>query len=409
MKMYVAGEWIGADTEIPVHDPYSGDLIDTVPSASARHVDRAVTAAVAGAAAMRQLTAHQRAEILNSAANGMERRLDELAHLLSREEGKPLVESRAEVGRCPELLRLCTFEATQIRGETLPLDAAPNGAGKLGFAIREPCGVVAAITPFNFPLLLVVHKVGPALAAGNAVILKPAGATPLVALALTELLIEAGLPELALQCITGPGAEIGPLLCADPRVRKVSFTGSAEVGEAICRVAGIKRMSLELGSNCPLIVLPDADIGHVAAATAIGGYSNAGQVCISTQRVLAHHSVYPDLLDALSDEVSSIPTGDPLKEQTRLSAMISISDADRVGTWIDEAVKGGARVVTGGEHDGAIFEPTVVADVDPEMRISRQELFGPAVGVTPVTDIEQALALANDSDYGLSAGIFTRD
>lgn len=291
----------------------------------------------------------------------------------------------------------------------MPLDAHVGTRGKLGMTLRVPCGVVVAISPFNYPLLLVLHKVGPALAAGNAVILKPASQTPLVALKLTQLLLEAGLPENGLQCITGAGSKIGPVLCADSRVRKVSFTGSTEVGEKLTQVAGVKKLSLELGSNAPLVVLPDADLNKVAEATAVGGYVNAGQVCISTQRVLVQRKVYADFLDALKPRVEAIKVGDPLAEDTRLSAMISEKDAERVGSWIKEAVSGGARVVTGGQRQGAVFAPTIVADVKPEMRISCDELFGPAVAVTPVENIDEAITLANDSRYGLGAGIFTRD
>jgi glyceraldehyde-3-phosphate dehydrogenase (NADP+) len=406
--MFVAGEWRGAETE-PIEQPYSGELVDRVPAATVEDVEQALTAAVAGARAMAELTAWERSEILNRAADLLAARHEDLARTISLEEGKPLAEARLEVGRSPELLRLCAFEGTQLRGETLPLDAASNGAGKFGLTLRVPCGVVVAITPFNYPLLLVVHKVGPALAAGNALVLKPAGRTPLVALKLTELLLEAGVPELGIQCITGSGPAIGPLLCADSRVRKISFTGSADAGEAITRVAGIKRVSLELGANSPLIVLADADVEQVAAATAVGGYTNAGQACISTQRVLVDRRVYGDLLEALTPKVEAIATGDPLDESTQLSAMITEQEAQRVGAWIEEAVAEGARVVTGGVRDGAVYAATVVADVEPTMRISRSELFGPAVALSPVAGIEEALALANDSDYGLSAGIYTRD
>jgi glyceraldehyde-3-phosphate dehydrogenase (NADP+) len=238
-----------------------------------------------------RLTAYERGRVLERAATIVDGRIEELARLVTLEEGKPIYESRAEVGRIPDMLRLCAFEAAQLRGETLPLSAASDGAGKLGFTLRVPCGVVVAITPFNFPVLLVVHKIGPALAAGNAVILKPAGQTPLTGLMLTEILLEAGLPELGLQCLTGSGGAIGPQLCADKRVRKVSFTGSTQVGEAISNVASVKRLALELGANCPVIVLADAHVGRVAASIAAGGYVNAAQVCVSTQRVLVDRRV----------------------------------------------------------------------------------------------------------------------
>jgi glyceraldehyde-3-phosphate dehydrogenase (NADP+) len=309
----------------------------------------------------------------------------------------------------PDMIRLCAFEGSQLRGEVLPIDAQAGVTGKLAFTLREPCGIVVAITPFNYPLLLVLHKVGPALAAGNAVILKPAGQTPLVALKLTRILIEAGIPENGIQCITGKGSTMGDALCSDPRVRKISFTGSSEVGEKITQVAGIKRLSLELGSNSPLVVLSDADVDEASAATAVGGYVNAGQVCISTQRVLVARSIYADYLDALKPRVESLTVGDPLNETTKVSAMISEREAQRVELWVGEALADGARVLTGGQRSGAVFQPTVVADVRPAMRISCQELFGPAVAVTPVEGIDEAIAMANDSEFGLGAGVFTRD
>ncbi|HEY1517770.1 MAG TPA: aldehyde dehydrogenase family protein [Solirubrobacteraceae bacterium] len=409
MKMYVAGEWTAGDGESTIASPWSGEPIDTVPKATTEHAERALEAAVEGASAMRQLTAYERAEALNRAAALLAARVEEFAVTISREEGKPLSESRGEVGRCPDLLRLAAFEGAQLRGEVLPLDAAFNGAGKLGLAVRVPCGVVVAITPFNFPLLLVLHKLAPALAAGNAVILKPASATPLVALKLTELMIEAGLPPLALQCLTGSGSMLGDRLCSDPRVRKITFTGSTAVGEQITRVAGIKRLSLELGGNAPVVLLRDGDVEAAAAQTALGGYVNAGQVCISTQRVIVEREIYADFLDALTPQVEAIRPGDPMKDGTRLSAMITEDEAERVQRWIAEAVADGARVVAGGQCDGGVHAATVVSDVDASMRIFREELFGPAVTVTPVADSDDALRLANQTPYGLTAGVFTRD
>jgi acyl-CoA reductase-like NAD-dependent aldehyde dehydrogenase len=251
--------------------------------------------------------------------------------------------------------------------------------------------------------------VAPALAAGNSVILKPADQTPLTALKFTRLLLQAGLPENGIQCITGEGSRIGPPLCADKRVRKISFTGSTVVGLQITQVAGIKKLSLELGSNAPLVVLEDADLDKVAEATAVGGFVNAGQVCISTQRVLVHKRVYRDFLDGLKPRVDAIKVGDPMAPDTKLSAMVSEKEAVRVESWVREAVEQGARLVTGGGRHGAVFAPTIVADVDPKMRISCEELFGPAVAVTPIASVDEAIALANDTSYGLSAGIFTND
>ena len=326
MEMYVNRQWRQSTTSMAIVSPYSGAVVDRVPAASAQDAEQALKAAVKGAAAMAGLSAYERSHILERAAEALAAAAEDLAVTISQEEGKPLTEARGEVNRMPDFLRLCAFEGAQMRGETLPLDAHVRAQGKLGFTLRQPCGVVVAITPFNYPLLLVLHKVGPALAAGNAVILKPATTTPLTALKLTRLLLEAGLPEDGLQCITGSGALLGPLLCADARVRKISFTGSAEVGKQICLVAGLKRVTMELGSNSPLIVLPDADLNKVADAVIASGYGNAGQVCISTQRVIALEKIYHDLQDLLrakfNIEVPIIPWPAPPKRLLRISAQL---------------------------------------------------------------------------------------
>jgi glyceraldehyde-3-phosphate dehydrogenase (NADP+) len=269
--------------------------------------------------------------------------------------------------------------------------------------------VVVAISPFNFPLNLVCHKVGPALAAGNSVIIKPASDTPLVALKMTEVLLEAGLPAEAVQCVTGSGGTIGDALVSDPRVRKVTFTGSRDVGEHICKTAGLKKVTMELGSNSPLIVMPDADMEKVVAGTIASGFSNAGQVCISAQRIITSREVYADFLDALAEGVEKINTGDPLKDTVKMGPMVRAQDAVRVNEWIKEAVASGARTLVGGDYEGAMHAPTIVADVRPEMRVSCDELFGPAVAVTPFSDIDEAIAMANDTNYGLSAAIFTQN
>jgi glyceraldehyde-3-phosphate dehydrogenase (NADP+) len=266
-----------------------------------------------------------------------------------------------------------------------------------------------AITPFNYPSLLVLHKIAPALAAGNAVILKPARKTPLTALKLVEILLDAGLDPEAISCVTGPGAELGEQLCRDPRVRKVSFTGNSATGEAITRVAGVKRLSLELGASCPVVVLPDADIELAARAVSIGGYVNAGQVCISVQRVLVDRAVVGDFLDALTPLVGAIQTGDPLDPATTVGVLVSETEARRVEGAIRDSTAAGARVLVGGERDGTKITPAVVADVDPASPFSQDELFGPAVAVSTASGIDEAIRLANDSPYGLGAGVFTRD
>ena len=409
MKMFVAGQWVDKPSRIEVRNPFDDTVIDTVPAAGPDDVDAALAGAVEGARIMRNMPGHERSKILRRAADLMGQKCERLGRLISTEEGKILAEGIFEASRARETMELSAEEAKRIAGEVLPLDGAPGGAGKLGFTLRVPCGVVAAITPFNFPLNLVCHKVGPALAAGNAVVLKPASDTPLSALALVEILLEAGLPPLAIACLTGSGGAIGDALSSDRRVRKISFTGSRAVGEHICKVAGLKRVTMELGSNSPIIVMSDADLDKVADATVATGYSNAGQVCISTQRVIALAPVYGDLINVLRPKVEAITVGNPLDETTKMGPMVREADAQRVESWIDEAVAAGARLVAGGRRRGTIYEPTLVADVDPRMRISCEELFGPAVAVSKAATIEEAIRIANDSPYGLAAGIFTEN
>ena len=409
MKMYVAGQWIDKDQKIEVRNSYDNSLIDTVPRADRGDIERALQSAERGARAMAKLTSYERWKILHRAADLLAARVEELGTLISKEEGKILAEGRAEALRAVDTIMESAEEAKRVHGETVPLDAASHGKGKFGVTIRVPCGVVVAISPFNFPLNLVCHKVGPAIAGGNAVIVKPATDTPLSALRLTEILLEAGLPPEGINILTGSGGEIGDALVADRRVRKITFTGSRDVGEHICKTAGIKRVTMELGSNAPVIVMPDADLDKVAAAVASTGYANAGQVCISTQRVLTASRVYDDFLAALRPKVSALKVGNQLDPSVQIGPMIREKEAARVDEWVRAAVASGARVVTGGTRQGAMYAPTIVADVKPDMQISCDELFGPAVAVTPFTDIDEAIALANDTNYGLAAGIFTEN
>ena len=409
MKMYLAGEWVDRDEKIDVVNPFNGQVFDTVPRGSVEDVQTAIASAARGARVMAAMSGYQRYEILMRAVGLMRERVDDLGRTITMEEGKIIGEGVGEAERAIQTMTGSAEEAKRLSGEVVPLDGAPTWTGQLGFTLRVPCGVVAAISPFNFPLNLVAHKVGPALAAGNAVIIKPASDTPLSALKLTEILVEAGLPAEAVQCVTGPGGTIGDALVADDRVRKVTFTGSRDVGEHICRTAGLKKVTMELGSNSPLIVMPDADMEKVVAGTVASGFSNAGQVCISAQRILTNERVYADYLDALTEGVKGLSTGDPLDGTVKMGPMVRPQDAVRVNEWVTEAVAGGARTVVGGEYEGAMHAPTVVADVSPEMRISCDELFGPAVAVTPFSDIDQAIAMANDTNYGLSAAIFTQN
>ncbi|MDE2890470.1 MAG: aldehyde dehydrogenase family protein [Gemmatimonadota bacterium] len=409
MKMFVNSRWMDKDEKVEVLNPYDGSVIDTVPRADSGDVQAALATAARGAEIMAAMPAHERYRVLHRAAELMAERQEDFGQTISAEEGKVISEGRGEAARAVDTMTLSAEEAKRLYGETVPLDGATGAEGKFGFTVRVPCGVVVAITPFNFPLNLVCHKVGPALAAGNSVIIKPATDTPLSAIKLVDVLLDAGAPAEAVQCITGPGGEIGELLSSDSRVRKISFTGSRDVGEQICRTAGLKKVTMELGSNSPLIVMPDADLDKVAAATTATGFANAGQVCISAQRVMVNKDVYEEFIDVLKPQVEAMKIGNQLDESVAMGPMIRERDAERVGAWIREASDGGARVIVGGDRDGTLHAPTVVADVDPKMRISCDELFGPAVGLTRFDTIDEAIASANDTNYGLSAALFTEN
>jgi acyl-CoA reductase-like NAD-dependent aldehyde dehydrogenase len=412
MHMLIAGTWRGAAdgrTE-DVRSPFDGRIIDTVPVATVEDARAALDRAEIGAHLQRSTPAHVRVDILLRAAALADERAEDIAQAISAETGKPITEARGEAGRSGNIIRLAAYEGSQLYGSTLPLDAnAGTGLDKIGFTLRQPVGIVVAITPFNYPALLVLHKIAPALAAGNAVVLKPARATPLTALKLAECFVDAGLPPEVLSVLTGPGSTLGDVLVTDPRVRKVSFTGSTATGTRISSIAGVKKLSLELGASCPVIILPDADLELASSAVAAGGFINAGQVCISVQRVIVDRRVEADFLDALVPKVEAIAVGNPKEADTRLGSLISEEEAIRVHSSIGEARNSGAKVLTGGDRDGAVVTPAVVAGVDPRSPLSRNELFGPAVAVSSATDIETAIAMANDNDYGLGAGIFTSD
>jgi acyl-CoA reductase-like NAD-dependent aldehyde dehydrogenase len=412
MQMLIAGTWRGAAdgrTE-EVRSPFDGGVIDTVPVATVKDAEAALDRAEIGAHLQRSTPAHLRVDILLRAAALADERAEDIARSISAETGKPITEARGEASRSGNIIRLAAYEGSQLYGSTLPLDAnAGTGLDKIGFTLRQPVGIVVAITPFNYPALLVLHKIAPALAAGNAVVLKPARSTPLTALKLAQCFVDAGLPPEALSVLTGPGSTLGDVLVTDPRVRKVSFTGSTATGTYISSIAGVKKLSLELGASCPVIILPDADLELASSAVAAGGFINSGQVCISVQRVIVDRRVEGDFLDALVPKVEAIAVGDPRDAETRLGSLISEVEATRVHASIEEARNSGAKVLTGGDRHGAVVTPAVVAGVDPRSPLSRNELFGPAVAVSSASDIESAIAMANDNDYGLGAGIFTGD
>tara|TARA_R110002095_G_scaffold83532_1_gene72492 strand:+ start:1188 stop:2606 length:1419 start_codon:yes stop_codon:yes gene_type:complete len=409
MKMFCAGQWQDTNQTINVTNPFDLSVVDTVPKGGGEDIKKAVTVLEQGARIMKAMTPYDRSLILQKASELLLARKDEFARTISLEVGKVLSESQVETVRSAEVIRLSGEEARRQTGEMIPLEGNAGGKNKIGFTLRVPCGIVAAITPFNFPLNLVCHKVGPAIAAGNAILIKPASDTPLSALKLTEILLEAGLPAEAIACITGPGGEIGRAICTDNRIRKISFTGSYEVGTQICEMAGLKKVTMELGSNSPVIIMDDADLEKAASAISMAGYSNAGQVCISAQRILTSSAIKSDFVDLLKSKVDLLQTGNQMEASTKIGPMVREADASRVEQWVNEAISQGARLVTGGQRQGAIYAPTILENTSPEMQVEKEEIFGPAVALSYFDDIDDAIRMANNTTYGLAAGIFTQD
>jgi len=353
------------------------------------------------------LPEYQRAEILNRAAHLIEQRREDFARTIALEAGKPIRTARIEVLRAVATLTFSAIEARTLAGEVVPMSGAAAGTGKIAFTMREPVGVVGAITPFNFPLNLVCHKVGPAIAAGCAVVLKPASATPITALKLAEVLMEADLPRSWLNVIPGSGKEVGNALVDHPEVPLISFTGSVEVGRAIRERVPHKKVLLELGNSSPLIVFEDANLEAAAQAVATHGFSHAGQSCISVQRVLVHEPIAEAFERLVVERVQQLVVGDPLDENTHVGPLITTADRDRVKAWVDEAVAAGARLLLGGQVESGLLMPTVLADVTPEMKVFCKEVFGPVVGLTRFRTMDEAVELANATEYGLQAGVFT--
>jgi acyl-CoA reductase-like NAD-dependent aldehyde dehydrogenase len=404
-KLLLDGEWIETGEWHEVRSPYSGEPIGRVPQAGAEHARRAVDAAARAMAD--PMPAHKRAEILDGVAALLRERRDEVAATISAEAGKPLKAARVEAERAVSTFTMAAVEARRLAGEVVPMDASPAGVGKFAYTIRVPIGVVGAITPFNFPLNLVGHKVAPALAAGCAVVLKPAGQTPLSALLLAELETEAGLPAGWLNVLVGPSAEIGDVLVEDERVRLITFTGSAEVGWKIRERAARKKVNLELGNATPVLVEADSDLEDVATKLAANAFSFAGQSCISVQRIYVRQEAYEDFVSRFVPKVEALKVGDPADEETDVGPLIDEDARERILSWIEEAKAGGAAVLTGGDAQDGLLRPTVLADVTPEMKVSCLEVFGPLCTVTPYTSLEEAFALANGTEYGLQAGVFT--
>jgi acyl-CoA reductase-like NAD-dependent aldehyde dehydrogenase len=408
-KLYINGEWTQSEQYAELFSPYSEGKIAEIPQASEEQVDAAIDAAYHNREAMAKLTAYEKAEILENLVTLFKENRIKAAQIISLESAKPLKFSLGEVDRTIETYKFAAEEAKRIHGEMIPMDAAQNGRNRLGYTLREPIGVVAAITPFNFPMNLVAHKVGPAIAAGNTIVLKPASQTPLSAFFLAELLEEAGLPKGAFNVVTGSGRLVGDRLVTSDKVSMITFTGSPEVGLGIRNKAGFKKVALELGSNAGLIIDEGMDLDKIIPKCVTGAFSNQGQVCISLQRIYVHENILETFTEKFKEATEKLILGDPLDEQTDLSALISRNDLDRAKAWIDEAVEEGGRVVTGGETVKNILLPTVIVDVKSHSKVSCQEVFAPIVTINSIENVGEGIRHINDSKYGLQAGIFTKD
>ncbi len=405
-RLYLAGEWIETSDVFEVYSPYSGELVARVSRASADDARRAIDAAER---AMREpLAPWQRADILERISQLVRERSEELAQAISAEAGKPLKAARVEASRAVNTYALAAGEARRLSGESVPITGTQSGDGHAAWTVRVPIGVIGAISPFNFPLNLVAHKLAPALAAGCAVVAKPASQTPVSALRLAALAEEAGLPAGWLSVLPGKAGEVGDAIVEDPRVRMITFTGSAEVGWGIRARAPRKKVALELGNASPVIVEADADLELASSKVATHAFSYAGQTCVSVQRVYVQRDVIDDFLTLLVPKVQALNVGDPADGATDVGPVIDPPNRDRIREWIDEAVAGGAEVLTGGAPETGLLPPTVLKGVTPEMKVCSQEIFGPVCSVIAYDSLGEAFDQANATEYGLQAAIFTR-
>lgn len=409
-KVLVGGEWIGDERPgIEVINPYDDSVVGIVPEASADDVERAIESARKGFAEMARLPAYRRAEILARASEFILRDREEIAEIIAREAGKSWKYALSEAERSAETFRFASFEARNDHGELVPMDASPVSAGRFGYYVRTPIGVIGAITPFNFPLNLVAHKVAPAIAAGNALVLKPATKTPLSSIKLAAILAEAGLPAGALNIVIGSGKTVGNRLVEDERLAMVTFTGSPPVGVEIKAKSGLKRVTLELGSNSPTIIEEDGDVDAAVSRCVVGSFANSGQVCISVQRIYVHQRRYQEFLEKFVAATRQLKVGDPMDRACDIGPMISRVELERAVSWLEEAKGLGATIEAGGRVVGNCLEPTILSGVTPDMKVVCSEVFAPVVSVVPYEAFEQALEMADDSVYGLQAGIYTND
>ncbi|PYF07971.1 aldehyde dehydrogenase family protein [Ureibacillus chungkukjangi] len=406
-KLWINGNWEDAKKSYSLTAPYSGEVIARVAKASTEDVERAIEGAHQAFQSFKTTTAYERAEILYKVVEIMRNRKEEFARILAMEAGKPLSASLTEIDRTIATYQFSAEAAKQSTGETVPLDAAPGTKDRIGYTKRVPIGVVSAITPFNFPFNLVAHKLGPAIAVGNTVVLKPATQTPLTSIVMAEVFKEAGLPDGVLQIVTGSGGELSDTLVTHPLVKKVTFTGSGAVGLKIKEKVGLRKITLELGSNAAVIVEPSTPIDKIVSRCVAGAFGYAGQVCISLQRIYVHESIYEDFAKAFVEETRKLKLGDPLDPTTDVSAMIHPKEVERIKQWVEEAKEQGAEVAIGAEYTDRTLQPTVMVNVKPNMKVVCQETFAPIVSLVPYPTLDEAISLVNASELGLNAGIYT--
>jgi acyl-CoA reductase-like NAD-dependent aldehyde dehydrogenase len=406
--MLIAGQKPSSSDRIEIRNPYSGKLIDAVPAAGPEHVADALEAAARGAAINRRLPRHRRAAILGGAAELLRQRQEAFARRIVEETGKTIRQARKEVARCIVTLRLSSEEAGRLTGETIPFDSCPDSRKRHGYFVRDPLGVILGITPFNDPLNLLAHKLGPALAGGNAIILKPSERAPLSALALAELMLETGMPPELVTMLIGE-AETGAALVAAPEIRMISFTGGARTAEAITRTAGLKKLAMDLGGNAPVIVLDDCHLDSAVGACVSGAFWAAGQNCIGVQRLLVHERIYDRFKSSFVDATAKLVVGDPMSEETDVGPLIDETEARRIEGWVDEAVASGAALLTGHVRDGAVYHPTVLENVPRTAKVRCEEAFAPVVTLQRISELDEAIAEANAPEFSLHAAIFTQD
>lgn len=408
-QYYVNGEWKSSEKTADLKSPHTKEVIAHIPQATREEVEQAIEVADSAKKQMAELTAYERAAMLEQIAQLFADNRQKAAEIISLEAAKPIKYALGEIDRTIETYKFAAEEAKRLTGEMIPMDAAKNGANRFGYTIEQPIGVVGAITPFNFPQNLVAHKVGPAIAAGNTIVLKPASQTPLSALFLAELIDQTALPKGAFNVITGSGKTVGDALVESDKVKMITFTGSPAVGIGIRNKAGLKKVALELGSNAGLIIDKDVDLSQIVPKCVTGAFSNQGQVCISLQRSYVMEELFDDFIEQFAKATRDLVIGDPIEETTDVSAMIHPGEQDRAVEWVQEAVQNGAEIITGGKIENGVFMPTILTNVSPTLKVSCQEVFAPIVVVNRISSIEEGIEAINDSNYGLQAGIFTND